>query len=117
MGPFGILTMLEQRERRAERGRPWSDAEVLAAVEDYFDMLKMELAGREYNKTEHRHRLMLKLDGRSDGSVERKHQNISAVLQEMGLPFISGYKPLKNLQGALRPVVERHVIEAEVSKK
>ena len=109
--------MVEKGTRKTERGRPWSEAEVEAAVADYFDMLKMELEAREYNKTEHRHELMVKLDGRSNGSVERKHQNISAVLREMGLPFIQGYKPLKNLQGALRPVVERHVMESELSAK
>ena len=109
--------MLEKRTGKAERGRPWSEAEVEAAVADYFDMLKMELEGREYNKTEHRRELMMKLDARSNGSVERKHQNISAVLREMGLPFIQGYKPLKNLQGALRPVVERYVVQSELSAK
>ncbi|MGE0082705.1 MAG: hypothetical protein AB7U81_15610, partial [Thiohalomonadaceae bacterium] len=58
----------------------WSDSEVEAAVEDYFRMLRLELSGQDYNKTEHRHALMEQLDHRSDGSVELKHQNISAVL-------------------------------------
>ena len=33
------------------------------------------------------------LDGRSKGSIEFKHQNVSAVLVDMGLPYIDGYKP------------------------
>jgi hypothetical protein len=34
--------------------------------------------------------------GRTHGSVEFKHQNISAVL-----PWIPGYKPKRNYQGAI----------------
>ena len=71
----------------------WSDSEVEAAVADYFRMLQLELTGRKYNKTEHRRALMEQLNDRSDGSVELKHQNISAVLIEMGIPYIDGYKP------------------------
>ena len=83
----------------------WSDAEVRAAVADYFRMLRLELAGQKYNKTKHRRALMKRLDNRSDGSVELKHQNISAVLIEMGIPYIDGYKPRFNYQRSLLPEV------------
>ncbi len=81
----------------------WSDSEVEAAVADYFRMLRLELTGHQYNKSEHRRALKKKLDGRSDGSVELKHQNISAVLIEMGIPYIDGYKPRFNYQRSLLP--------------
>lgn len=81
----------------------WSESEVEAAVADYFNMLRLELSGRKYNKTEHRRALMKRLENRSDGSVELKHQNISAVLIEMGIPYIDGYKPRSNYQRALLP--------------
>jgi len=81
----------------------WSESEVEAAVADYFDMLRSELTGRKYNKTAHRRALMEQLNNRSDGSVELKHQNISAVLIEMGIPYIDGYKPRSNYQRALLP--------------
>lgn len=81
----------------------WSDSEVEAAVADYFNMLRLELTGHKYNKTEHRRALKEKLDNRSDGSVELKHQNISAVLIEMGIPYIDGYKPRFNYQRSLLP--------------
>jgi hypothetical protein len=83
----------------------WSQSEVEAAVEDYFNMLRLELAGRRYNKTERRRALMELLNNRSDGSVETKHQNISAVLIEMGIPYIDGYKPRFNYQRSLLPAV------------
>lgn len=81
----------------------WSESEVEAAVEEYFAMLRLELTGRNYNKTEHRRALMERLNSRSDGSVELKHQNISAVLIEMGIPYIEGYKPRSNYQRSLLP--------------
>ncbi len=83
--------------------RNWSRTEVEATVEDYFDMLRLELSGQKFNKTEHRRILLERLDDRSDGSVERKHQNISAVLIEMGIPYIDGYKPLSNYQRSILP--------------
>ncbi len=83
----------------------WSEIEVKAAVEDYFNMLKFELMGRRYNKAEHRRKLLERLNNRSHGSVELKHQNISAVLIEMGIPYIDGYKPRSNYQRSLLPAV------------
>lgn len=81
----------------------WSDTEVENAVESYFSMLRLELEGRTYNKTERRRSLIVQLNNRSDGSVELKHQNISAVLIEMGIPYIDGYKPRFNYQRSLLP--------------
>ena len=37
----------------------------------------------------------------SNGAVERKFQNVSAILDEAGLPWIDGYKPLSNYQDEL----------------
>ena len=83
----------------------WSESEVEAVVQDYFSMLRLELRGEKYNKTSHRRALMEQLNGRSDGSVELKHQNISAVLIEFGVPFIDGYKPRYNYQRKVLPAV------------
>jgi len=41
------------------------------------------------------------LNGRSPGAIEFKHQNISAVLIELGFPYIDGYKPRSNYQEML----------------
>ena len=76
----------------------WTDTEVELIVTDYFQMLKKELCRIAYNKTQHRKSIIPLLNGRSDGSVEFKHQNISAVLSEMGYPFIKGYMPRFNFQ-------------------
>jgi hypothetical protein len=68
-------------------------------------MLDKELRGVEYKKTEHRRRLSKLLNTRSDGAIERKHQNISAILTQLHFPYISGYKPLMNYQRLLYDVV------------
>jgi hypothetical protein len=90
------------------RGSVWSDWEIDAIVADYFDMLAEEFAGRDFNKSEHR-RALQSLIGRDPGSIERKHQNISAVLERLGVPFIRGYKPLAHFQNSLLDAVERYL--------
>lgn len=84
----------------------WNKQEVETTVADYFHMLMLELSGQSYNKSAHRKLLLQKLDGRTDGAIERKHHNISAILIEFGVPYISGYKPLGNYQAMLMDVVE-----------
>ena len=83
----------------------WSTEEVEATAADYFNMLDKEIREFHYNKTAHRRGLLNLLNGRTDGAVERKHQNISAILIELGFVYISGYKPLSNYQQRLYEVV------------
>src|SRR5262245_60535312 len=73
-------------------------------------MLDAELRGVDISKTDHRRRLMSLLKGRSPGSVERKHQNISAILIQLGFPYISGYKPLANYQQLLREEISARLV-------
>ncbi len=90
--------------------RDWSEFEVEAVVADYFAMLLKELRGEKYSKTQHRHALMKLLDERSDGSVEFKHQNISAILIELGYPYIEGYKRRFNYQELLADAVRARLV-------
>jgi hypothetical protein len=64
-------------------------------------MLAAEIAGKNVNKAAHRRTLLPQLKDRSEGSVEFKHQNISAVLFKHGLPPIKGYLPRYNYQQIL----------------
>ncbi|MBP7825495.1 MAG: DUF3883 domain-containing protein [Verrucomicrobia bacterium] len=90
----------------------WSREEVEATVSDDFEMLAMELRGEPFNKAEHNRNLQKFLNNRSKGAVEKKHQNISAVLIELGYPYIDGYKPLGNYQELLYRVVEERLLGA-----
>lgn len=84
----------------------WSDSENDVVVADYMAMLANDLAGRSYSKAEH-NRALQKLVGRGRGSIEYKHQNISAVLMGLGKAWIPGYNPAFNYQASLEDAVAR----------
>lgn len=86
---------------------PWTDEENDLIVADYFAMLTDDVFGRPYSKAEHRRTLLPLLNGRSEGSIEFKHQNISAVLKGLGEDWIPGYKPAFNFQMSLVDAVVR----------
>jgi len=88
----------------------WSNIEVELIVADYFNMLSAELKGEAYSKAEHRRAILPLLANRSDGSVEFKHQNISAVLINLGQPYIKGYLPRFNYQKILEDKVIEYLI-------
>lgn len=80
-------------------------------------MLEHELRREAYSKREHNRRLQTLLSGRSAGAIEFKHQNISAIMIGLGLPYIDGYKPRGNYQELLRTEVLSHLSgNAEVER-
>lgn len=84
----------------------WTDQQNDAIVADYFAMLADDEAGLPYSKAEHNRRLQEAI-GRPRGSIEYKHQNISAVLKGLGEDWIPGYKPAFNFQASLVDAVAR----------
>src|SRR6204780_2236580 len=84
----------------AKIGTNWQEDELDAIVTDYFAMLAADLSGQPYVKSRLSAALMAQI-GRTHRSVEFKHQNISAVLDELGMPWIPGYKPKRNYQKAI----------------
>jgi hypothetical protein len=94
----------------AKLGVHWQDDELDAIVADYFDMLADDLSGRPYIKSRHSAALMAQI-GRTHRSVEFKHQNISAVLDELGMPWISGYRPKRNYQNAIFGAIDRYLTQ------
>jgi hypothetical protein len=86
-------------------GEPWRRLEVDAVVAGYAVMLRKELRGERYSKADAVRELQVLLPARSATSIERKLQNISAVLDETGLDWIDGYKPLAHYQRELKAAV------------
>lgn len=86
---------------------PWTDTENDLIVADYFAMLADDVRGNGYSKAEHRRALLPLLNSRSEGSIEFKHQNISAVLKGLGETWIAGYRPAFNFQMSLVEAVQR----------
>ncbi|MGK3954812.1 DUF3883 domain-containing protein [Arthrobacter sp. R4] len=87
----------------------WSEAEVAATVRSYLDMLRLEVSGESYVKSQFRKALLPLLSNRSESAIEFKHQNISAVLMKLGLRPIRGYQPAQNYQQSLVPEVQRQL--------
>jgi len=85
----------------------WTDAENDLIVADYFAMLRDDIVGKPYNKAGHRRALLPLLKNRTEGSIEFKHQNISAALKGLGETWIVGYKPAFNFQMTLVDAVAR----------
>ena len=88
----------------SKEGTDWTADEVAVLVGSYFLMLAEERAGPDYNKSEYR-RSVIAAIGRKPGSIERKLQNVSAVLDEIGIPkerqeklFSSNARSLFNLR-------------------
>jgi hypothetical protein len=94
----------------SKAGMHWQDDEIDAIVADYFAMLALELSGQPYTKSRHSAALMAQI-GRSHRSVEFKHQNISAVLDELGMPWIKGYRPKLNYQNAIFDGIDRYLTQ------
>lgn len=101
------LSSADVEQLTGVNGWSWFECELLVA--DYFKMLNLEFNGDSYSKTKHRDVLLELLPNRSKGALEFKHQNVSAVLVDLGQPYINGYKPRFNYQEQLVAVVKAHI--------
>jgi len=96
--------LVAESEIRGIAGDPWTNFEIEAAVAAYRDMLHAQWRGERFSKTEFVRALQALVPTRNTGSIERKFQNISAILDESGLDWIDGYKPLPHYQHSLRRI-------------
>ncbi|EPD45290.1 MULTISPECIES: HNH endonuclease [Delftia] len=74
----------------------WSNEELLASVNAYFQMAEKQESRSAYKKKEVYEELAVKF-GRTAKAFEYRMQNISAVLDELNLPWIPGLKPAVNV--------------------
>lgn len=82
----------------------WSRAEVEATAARYLEMLEMELSGQPFVKADINRSLQPLLNDRSKGAIEFKFGNLSAVMLDLGKPYVAGYKPYANYQQLLADV-------------
>jgi Domain of unknown function (DUF3883) len=88
-------------------GTDWEADEIGPVVTAYFEMLEGDLRGLQVNKAA-KYRELSAIIGRTHKSVERKFQNISAVLDKLEEPWIRGLAPLFNIQKALSEAIDKH---------
>ncbi|UYO56248.1 DUF3883 domain-containing protein [Rhodopseudomonas palustris] len=78
-------------------------------------MMAEKSAGRPINQEQH-HREIQAVTGRTNGAVQYKLCNVSAVLDDLGVPWMKGYTPYNNYQDALAKAVEQHLIQTAPEK-
>ena len=86
---FTVEKISETRPDPVER-RDLTAEEVSLIVADYFDMLRLDLAGQGFVKAERNRALQERLKGRNRISIEFKLQNISAVLLDLEVSHLNG---------------------------
>lgn len=97
--------------KRMTRGTSWTADENSAVIEAYFWMLDEQDMFRDFNKAaKYRELQSGPLHDRSRQSIERKMQNISAVLQQHGIDWVEGLMPLSNYQFDLGVAVEAALV-------
>ncbi len=98
---------------KTTRPAPWSADEDRAVVRDYLAQMAALKRAEKVNKSATRAALMPQLNNRSEGSIEFKRCNVSAVLVEMGRPYWPGYRPAFNYQRALVDTVRAELAALE----
>ncbi|MGL4264183.1 MAG: hypothetical protein ACRCV5_21695 [Afipia sp.] len=84
-------------EEPGAKGSNWTTDQVAIVVANYFEMLDRDRQGIKIVKAELYKRLAPEV-GRSIKSVEWKLRNVSAVLEQIGIPWIPGLLPAHNYQ-------------------
>ena len=96
------------------QGSDWSDEELEASVDAYLKMLKWETEGTKYVKSKINSELRDgPLSSRTKGSVEFRMQNISAVMQELGVTWIKGYKPAANVGEQVKTNIKKVILRRD----
>ncbi|MFC5676152.1 hypothetical protein [Aeromicrobium endophyticum] len=100
-------TVADGEAARAVAARPagWSDDEIAVAVEAYVSLLRDRDAARPLRRQEAAARVR-EHTGRTSVAVDAMFANISAVVQEMGVEFLTAYAPRSNVPRGVRPAVE-----------
>lgn len=91
-------SLIESEVSERDKPKGWSTVELDACVLAYLKILDQQIKGVSVNKTEVRDRVLEgELKNRSASAYEFRMQNISSVMQELCLPYVTGYPPAKNV--------------------
>lgn len=103
------LLGVEVVSKEPRTGEDWTDDEIWAAIDVYFEMLFRRLRGEDLVRVTFLRSLAGRTHGRSVNSAGYKLQNISAVLVEMGLTRLDGFTPASNFQARLGELVDEYL--------
>ncbi|MCK1658599.1 HNH endonuclease [Bradyrhizobium sp. 151] len=103
----GRLGVAFERVKSASHGLPWSTAELRVCVLAYRKLIIAEERGQRLSKTDLRNEALAQgLASRSESAYEFRMQNISAVLDELGIKRATGYAPMKNVGDVKTTLIE-----------
>jgi len=103
------LLGFEVVSKEPRTGEDWTDDEIWAAIDVYFEMLFRRLRGEDFVRVTFLRSLAGRTHGRTVSSAGRKLQNISAVLVDMGLTRLDGFAPASNFQTRLGELVDEYL--------
>jgi len=90
----------------------WSYNEIRATVDAYLRLRTSETSGHPLAKAEVNRELRESaVRGRTRGSVEFRMQNISAVMSDLGIQWVQGYKPAVNVGPGPSDMIRRALRE------
>ena len=87
------------------KNKSWSEKEISAATDAYFQLMQTQQKDEPVNKAKIYRQLSKAHPARSAKSFEYKFQNISAVQYEQKFPYADGLRPMANYQATLKPMV------------
>lgn len=90
----------------------WSNEELIASVEAYRRLAQQRETEFGQTKKQVYEELAIRF-GRTAKAFEYRMQNISAVLDELNLPWIPGLKPAKNVGSAMKAKLIQYVQDTE----
>jgi len=76
----------------------WTTDELKITILAYIEMLNKQLKEEKYSKTEYIQNIINSGVNRNNNSVRRRMYNISAIFEDIGLPIVKGYLPLRNIE-------------------
>ncbi|KAB2722026.1 hypothetical protein F9K73_07350 [Brucella intermedia] len=91
---------------------PWTDDELRQSVEVYVLLLRLQLHGAN-DRFEPLAQTLLgaALAQRNDAAIRYRMRNISAVVQELGVPVLNDFSPAESVGGLVRPKIKAMLLE------
>ena len=99
--PAGWLAFFRSEGLLEKESREWSDDELLSSLVSYADLQAEILRGEKINKKAV-YRKLASQHERTEKSFEFRMQNISSVLNDLGLPWIPGLPPARNVGSGVK---------------
>lgn len=102
------------RKKSGNFNTPWSDDELRRSIEVYVLLLRFQLLSQD-DRVEPVAQAMLSdvLALRNDAAIRYRMRNISAVVQELGAPFLSDFSPAESVGRHVRGKIRAMLLEDE----